>query len=602
MQWPNQGLCTILPQTKNKVSYELWFCVILEQKSLMENITQLPVWQSLIKHQKTIATQHMRNWFARDPLRFEKFSLTFNGLLLDYSKNRITEETLPLLITLATSTDLKEKIKQLFQGEMINRSEKRAALHTALRSPKSKTIIQNGKNITADIHAVLEKMRAFIQKVHDKTWLGATGKPIQTIVNIGIGGSHLGPQMATHALKDFAVSDLTCHFISNIDNAHLQETLKQINPETTLFIISSKSFSTLETITHATTLKTWLQQKLNSELASQKVCLQQKCDEVVSQHFIAVTTAEDAAFAFGIPKENIFSLWDWVGGRYSIWSAIGLPLALIIGMDAFSNFLAGAHAMDEHFQHADFSQNMPVIMALLGIWYINFFGSSHQAIIPYSHHLQYLRTHLQQLDMESNGKCTSQHGNSIDFLTGPVLLGEQGCNGQHAFHQLLHQGQHLIPVDFILVGKNNNNDFPFHHDILISSGLSQAQALMYGKTFEEAVSELQLAGYSKEESAWLAQHKMIPGNRPSNVLFLKEMNPYHLGMLLALYEHKTFVQGAIWGINSFDQWGVELGKHLLPNILKHLQNETSGPHAFDSSTEGLIKHYKNLQIYMSPPK
>jgi len=547
----------------------------------MENITQLPTWQSLIKHQKIISAQHMRDWFQNDPLRFEKFSLSFNELLLDYSKNRIIDETLPLLIHLASASGLKEKIDSLFLGKIINLSEKRAALHTALRSPTSKTVIQNEKNIIPEIHSVLEKMRAFIQQVHDKTWVGATGKAIQTIVNIGIGGSHLGPQMATHALMDYSVHDLTCHFISNIDDAHLQETLKRIHPETTLFIISSKSFGTLETMTHATTLRTWLQKKLGHD--------------AVAQHFIAVTMAETAAIAFGIPTENIFPLWEWVGGRYSIWSAIGMPLALMIGMDAFLDFLEGAHAMDEHFQHTDFSQNMPVILALLGIWYINFFGASHHAIIPYSHHLHYLRAYLQQLDMESNGKYISQQGHIIDFLTGPVLLGEQGCNGQHAFHQLLHQGQHLIPVDFILIGKNNYDDFSSHHDILISSGLSQAQALMYGKTFEETVNELQLEGYSKEESEWLALHKIIPGNRPSNILFLNKMTPYNLGMLLALYEHKTFVQGAIWGINSFDQWGVELGKQLLPNILKQLRGNSLAPNAFDSSTYGLIQHYKNLQ-------
>jgi glucose-6-phosphate isomerase len=545
----------------------------------MTTLTQLKEWRALTTHKEAIAATHMQDWFQQDANRFEAFSLRLQGVLFDYSKNRITAETLTLLTNLAAATQLKEKIAALFTGKMVNHSEQRAALHTALRTPATATVLQNDENIIPNIHATLHKMRAFTEQVRNKTWVGHTGKPIRSIVNIGIGGSHLGPLMATHALKNYTSTDLACHFISNIDSAHLQEVLHQIDAETTLFIVSSKSFTTLETMTHAKTLREWLQQQLNTQ--------------TIDKHFIAVTAAKEAALAFGIPKENIFTLWDWVGGRYSLWSAIGMPLALMIGMDAFEEFLAGAHAMDEHFKTTEFSKNIPVIMALLGIWYINFFNASHHAVIPYSHHLHYLRTHLQQLDMESNGKNISQQGQPIDFLTGPVILGEQGCNGQHAFHQLLHQGQHLIPVDFILVGADSN-DFNHHQDILISSGLSQAQALMRGKTFEEALAELHAEGHSREDSEYLAQHKVIPGNRPSNILFLDKMTPYNLGMLLALYEHKTFVQGAIWEINSFDQWGVELGKSLLPRILQNLQ-VTHAQSQLDSSTQGLIQHYKNLR-------
>jgi glucose-6-phosphate isomerase len=545
----------------------------------MTKLSELSEWQALSTHKKTIAATHLKDWFQKHPNRFEDFSFHLEGILFDYSKNRMTHETLKRLIQLANASHLKEKITALFSGEVVNHSEKRAALHTALRAPKNAILFQNGKNIIPMIHAALEKMRDFTEKVRNKIYVGATGKPIRFIVNIGIGGSHIGPMMAIDALKKNATSDLTCHFISNIDSAHLHEILTQIDPEATLFIVSSKSFTTLETLTNAKTIRQWLQQQLGIQ--------------DVQNHFVAITVATDAAIAFGIPKENIFPLWDWIGGRYSIWSAIGLPLALMIGMDAFLDFLSGAHAMDEHFQEAPFSKNMPVILALLGIWYINFFGATHHAVIPYSHHLNYFRAYLQQLDMESNGKNTSQKGEPLDFLTAPVILGEQGCHGQHTFHQLLHQGQHFIPVDFILTG-TDESDFTDHHDMLISSALSQSEALMRGKTFQEACLELQMEGYSKEDSEQIAKHTMIPGNRPSTILFLNKMTPYHLGMLLALYEHKIFVQGAIWEINSFDQWGVELGKKLLPRILNNINGHATSKE-LDSSTQGLIQHYKQLK-------
>jgi glucose-6-phosphate isomerase len=545
----------------------------------MKKITELAEWQALKAHQKQIVTQYMRDWFATDPIRFARFSLQMGGILLDYSKNRITQETMDLLSRLAEATQLSAKIEALFDGQIINTTENRPALHTALRNLGDEPVYVNGENIMPLIQATLEKMRVITDKVRNGTWLGSTGKRITDIVNIGIGGSHLGPLSTTHALADFASENLRCHFISNIDSAHIHEVLKQIQPDTTLFIVSSKSFTTLETITNARTLKKWLQNALG--------------ESAVANHFIAVTAAADKAIEFGILPDNIFPLWDWVGGRYSIWSAIGLPLALLIGMDQFLAFLRGAYEMDQHFRQANTASNMPVLLGLLGIWYINFFDANNHAIVPYTHHLTHLRTYLQQADMESNGKNISQQGTPIDYQTGPIIWGEQGCNAQHAFHQLLHQGQHLIPVDFILVGENKNN-FAEHHDILVASGLSQAQALLRGKSYDEAYSELIHDGCSPKKAELLAQHKTIPGNRPSNTLFLEQMTPYRLGAFLALYEHKIFVQGAIWNINSFDQWGVELGKQLLPQILADLQkSDNLMPH--DSSTQGLIEFYKSIR-------
>lgn len=547
----------------------------------MQKLTELKEWLALSAHFNTIATHRMQDWFDSDPERFARFSIKQDGIFLDYSKNRITAETIQLLCDLAEARKLRTHIKRLFQGDTVNNTENRPALHTALRAPNTDALWVNGHNIMQDIHETLARMRVFTTQVRDKTWRGATNQPIRHIVNIGIGGSHLGPMMATHALADFKTPELECHFISNVDSAHLHEVLKQIDPETTLFIISSKSFTTLETMTNAKTVRQWLQQRLNLE--------------DISAHFVAVTAAPQKALAFGIAPDNIFPLWDWVGGRYSIWSACGLPLALLIGMDHFCEFLAGAHAMDKHFQEAEFANNMPVILALLGIWYINFFAAKHHAVIPYSHHLNYFRTHLQQLDMESNGKNITQQGTALDYLTGPVILGEQGCNAQHAFHQLLHQGQHFIPVDFILVGQHQG-DFSHHQDILVGSGLSQAQALMKGKSYTQAFDETK-THHSLEERELTARHKVIPGNRPSNTLFLTHISPYNLGALLALYEHKTFVQGAIWHINPFDQWGVELGKHLLPSILNDLTTtDWQTNSTYDSSTHGLIQFYKNLKV------
>jgi glucose-6-phosphate isomerase len=542
-------------------------------------------WQALKDHQQCIAAIHMQQWFDENPDRFRHFSIQTENILFDYSKNRITAETIQLLCQLARALNLKEKIDSLFAGKLLNSTEKKPALHTALRNQKNHPVYVHGKDVMPDVNSVLEKMRTLVEKIHQQKWLGHTGKPIRDIINIGIGGSYLGSRMATHALSDFAKSNLRCHFISNIDSAHLHEVLNQIDPERALFIISSKSFTTLETMTNAKTIRLWLQQKLNSTQ--------------LSSHFLAVTANAKKAEEFGIPQEQIFPMWEWVGGRYSVWSAVGLPLAILIGMENFSEFLAGAHAMDNHFLHADFENNMPVIMALLGIWYINFFDAKSHAIIPYTHHLNYFQEHLQQADMESNGKNISHHGNEVNYATGPIIWGEQGCNGQHAFHQLLHQGKHLVPVDFILVAKSAKTFGP-HHEILVASGLSQAQALLQGKSYQSAFGELIAEGFSTDDAAFLASHKTIPGNRPSNTLFVNEMTPYNLGSLLALYEHKIFVQGAIWNINSFDQWGVELGKQLLPKILNNLKNSenssTENPSiSQDGSTQGLIEHFKKIR-------
>lgn len=544
----------------------------------MKKLNELAEWKALQDHHKQIASQSMSAWFGEDPLRFEHFSLQIGGILYDYSKNRVTAETVKLLCKLAKAADLQTKINGLFEGQPFNTSERRPALHTLLRQMSDEPFHLNGKNIMPEILAAREQMRHFVEQVHNQTWRGATGKPIRDIVNIGIGGSHLGPFMATHALSDFHVGELRCHYISNVDSAHLQSLFKQIDPESALFIVSSKSFTTIETLTNAKTIRALLQDRLG------------KTD--VSSHFVAVTTAADKAQAFGIPAAQIFPLWDWVGGRYSVWSTIGLPLALMIGMDQFEQFLAGAHEVDNHFKNTEFEKNIPVMMALLGIWYINFFHAHHQAVIPYAHSLNYFHPYLQQLDMESNGKRVTHQGIQPDYLTGPIIFGEQGSNAQHAFHQLLHQGPDFVPVDFILVGKNKNalND---HQDILVASGLSQAKALLHGNSFEQAVADLRANGYSDSDASWLATHKHIPGNRPSTTFFLNEMSPRNLGALLALYEHKIFVQGAIWNINSFDQWGVELGKQLLPQILQDLTTQTTVQH--DASTQGLIEFYKNCR-------
>lgn len=548
-----------------------------------EQLTSLPVWQALKAHHQQLAPLHMRQWFCEEKDRYDQYSLACGELLLDYSRNRINQTTLQLLTQLANEAKLQDKIRSLFNGEPINYTEKRSVLHSALRDQQSSPILVQGDNIAPKITAALAQMREFSEKIHDQTWRGVTGKPIKHIVNIGIGGSHLGPKMACHALKDSAIpTNIQFHFVSSIDKSLINDVLQQIDPEATLFIISSKTFGTLETLTNAQTILSWMQAKWGKA--------------VIQHHFVAVTANITAAQTLGLPEENIFPIWEWVNGRYSIWSAIGLPLMLMIGSAGFDEFLAGAFEMDQHFQQADFAHNMPVLLGLLGIWYQNFFQSQVQAIIPYSYRLRDLIPYLQQAEMESNGKSMDINGKPIDYATGPIIFGEEGSNGQHSYHQLLHQGQYLVPADIILVGKPSaadSNDDGLHQDILVSSGLSQAQALMQGKTFAEARAELLATGHSTTEADYLAMHKLVPGNRPSNVLFIERLTPKNLGTLLALYEHKIFVQGAIWNINSFDQWGVELGKQLLPDILQRLQGDLVTSHT-DSATMGLINHFHKI--------
>lgn len=535
----------------------------------MRNLTETMEWQALTNHLATIRSAHMRDWFAEDDQRFTKFSLSVGDILLDYSRNRINEETRSLLVKLAQAADLQEKIHGLCAGLPLNATENRPALHTALRDPHHQPIWINSDNIAEKIRACLEKMAAFTDQIHEQQWLGATGKPITHIVNIGIGGSHLGPKMAVHALKAFSNAQLQFDFISSIDDTYLHEVLTRCNPEQTLFIVSSKSFTTIETMTNAATIKNWLIDKLGRD--------------AITNHLIAVTAAPDKAIHFGIPDSHIFPIWEWVGGRYSVWSAVGLPLMLAIGHQHFTAFLRGAHEMDQHFATAPFTENMPVILGLLDIWYSNFFATTAKAIVPYTHRLRLLIPYLQQAEMESNGKRVTINGSPTDYSTAPILFGEEGSDGQHAYHQLLHQGTDFIPVDFILTGSERKTSS--HYNILLASCLSQAQALMQGKTYEEAFSSL-CATHSEESAKKLAPHLVIPGNRPSNILVLKQLTPHSLGMLIALYEHKIFVQGIIWQINSFDQWGVELGKQLLPDVLTHI--ESSAKHT--TATNSLINY------------
>jgi glucose-6-phosphate isomerase len=542
----------------------------------MTKLTQLPEWQVLTQHAETLATAQMRAWFQQDPQRATHFSLQVDEIWLDYSRNRITTDTLAALCALAKAVGLSQKREALFTGQAVNTTENRPALHTALRDPTLTPLLIQGEDSRPGIANCLQQMHAFVEQIHSGAWTGATGKPIQHIVNIGIGGSYLGPMMTTQALVDYAVSSLRFYFVSSIDKTQLDDALKQIDPETTLFIVSSKSFSTLETLTNARSALAWLQHQLPAHAAWQT-------------HFIAVTAKPEKAQAFGLPDEHIFPLWDWVGGRYSVWSAIGLPLALMIGNKQFMEFLQGAHHMDTHFREAPFAQNMPILLGLLDIWYTNFFGAKAQAIIPYSYRLRSLPGYFQQAEMESNGKRVALNGDPLDYGTSPVLFGEEGCNGQHAFYQLLHQGQQLIPVHFILMGKNHAEQPDLHHDILMASGLSQAEALMRGKEYDE-IHQAFNTTFTPAEKSFLAHHQTIPGNKPCTILFLHKLSPKNLGALLALYEHKIFVQGAIWDINSFDQWGVELGKQLLPPILQRLQGHAAPDK--NTSLDSLITRYR----------
>ena len=541
------------------------------------DVTTLPAWQALQQHRAEMAGFSMREAFAADTRRYQRFSLDSCGLLLDYSKNLIDERGLELLIQLAEQAGLQESIANLFNGEQVNASEGRAALHTALRSPIGRRLLVDGHDIIPEVHRVLNQVTELVSRIHSGLWRGYSEKPIKEVVNIGIGGSFLGPQLVSEALRPFTQRGVRCHYLANIDGSEFRELTARLDPETTLFIVSSKSFGTLETLKNTLAARDWYLAMGGPE-------------EQLHRHFIAVTSNRKAAIEFGIGEENIFPMWDWVGGRYSLWSAIGLPIALAIGVSNFKELLAGAYAMDQHFTQAPLAENMPVLMALLGIWYTNFWGAQSHAILPYDHYLRNFTKHLQQLDMESNGKSVRQDGSELNIATGPSIWGGVGCNGQHAYHQLLHQGRLLVQADFI-VPVNSYNPLSDHHQWLFANCLSQAQALMQGKTREEAVAELRAKGMPEAEVQRLAPHKVIPGNRPSNILVMNRIAPFELGALVALYEHKVFVQSAIWGINAFDQWGVELGKEMGKEVYQRLTGQLDSS-ASDASTQGLIAHFR----------
>jgi len=540
------------------------------------DFTQTSSYKYLVDHYITLNEKSLKDLFAEDPARFEKFSILFNDILLDFSKNRINEQTLALLIQLAKECKLDAAIKAMFDGEKINVTEGRQVLHTALRNQSDHSVLVDGEDVMPKVRAVLAHMKEFVNQIVSGQWKGFTGKEITDVVNIGIGGSDLGPVMVTEALKPYKTR-LNLHFVSNVDGTHIAETLKKVNPETTLFLIASKTFTTQETMANAQSAKDWFLQSGALEAD-------------VAKHFVALSTNEKGVSAFGIDTKNMFEFWDWVGGRYSLWSAIGLSIALGIGYDNFEELLKGAYEADEHFRTTEFEENIPVILALLGIWYNNFFEAESHAILPYDQYLHRFAAYFQQGDMESNGKYIDRNGNRIDYQTGPIIWGEPGTNGQHAFYQLIHQGTKLIPCDFIAPA-NSHNPIGNHHQLLLSNFFAQTEALMNGKTEEEVVAEFVKAGKSQEEIDKLNNYKVFEGNRPTNSILLKEITPRSLGSLIAIYEHKIFVQGIIWNIYSFDQWGVELGKQLASKILPELSGaEAVGSH--DSSTNGLINQYK----------
>ena len=543
----------------------------------MSALTESTAWKKLQNHYTSIAPLHMRDLFKADPQRFERFSVRWGKFLLDYSKNRITAETMKLLFALARQADVEGWREKMFSGERINFTENRAVLHTALRNRSNRPIMVDGKNIIPDVCAVLAHMKAFTDTVRSGEWRGYTGKAITDVVNIGIGGSDLGPAMVTEALKPYAKSGLNVHFVSNVDGTHIVEVMKRVKPDTTLWIIASKTFTTQETLTNAESARRWF-------LASAKD------QAAVAKHFVALSTNAKEVARFGIDVKNMFEFWDWVGGRYSLWSAIGLSIAVSIGFENFEELLAGAFAMDEHFRTAPLEKNMPVILGLLGVWYNNFFGAQTHAILPYDQYLHCFPAYLQQGDMESNGKAVNRNGTPVDYSTGPVIWGEPGTNGQHAFYQLIHQGTKLVPADF-LASIETHNPLGEHHPILLSNFFAQTEALMRGKTAEEAGAELKTAGVSKDALEQLLPHKVFEGNRPTNSILFQKLTPHTLGSLIALYEHKIFVQGIIWQINSFDQWGVELGKQLAKAILPELKNDEPVT-THDASTNGLIAYYR----------
>lgn len=545
----------------------------------MKNINPVDTaaWKALEQHYSEIKSVHMRDLFAQDDNRFSRFSAAFGEeMLVDYSKNRITQETLDKLLSLAEECDVRGAIRSMFSGENINRTENRAVLHTALRHRDNTPVMTDGQDVMPQVRAVLEKMRLFSERIISGNWKGYTGKAITDVVNIGIGGSDLGPYMVTEALKPYK-NHLGMHFVSNVDGTHIAETLKTLNPETTLFLIASKTFTTQETMTNAHSARDWFLAKAKDE-------------SEVAKHFVALSTNAEEVAKFGIDTDNMFEFWDWVGGRYSLWSAIGLSIVLSVGYDNFTALLDGAYAMDTHFTETEFSQNIPVLLALIGLWYNNFFGSETEAILPYDQYMHRFAAYFQQGNMESNGKSVDRNGNVVTQQTGPVIWGEPGTNGQHAFYQLIHQGTKLIPCDFIAPAQSHN-PLGDHHNKLLSNFFAQTQALAFGKTREQVDAEFAAQGKNPADMDYVAPFKVFEGNRPTNSILLKSITPFSLGALIAMYEHKIFVQGTIMNIYSFDQWGVELGKQLANRILPELADSTP-VESHDCSTNGLINRFK----------
>ena len=544
----------------------------------MTQLKSLPAWQALAEHQQAIEPLHLRDLFVQDPDRALRFSMEAAGIHLDYSKNRIADETVGLLLALAREVDLGAWIDRMFSGEHINNTEDRAVLHVALRNVSGEPVLTNDADVMPGVRQVLDQMAHFATRVRGGEWTGHSRKAITDVVNIGIGGSNLGPLMVAEALRPYHGEHLHTHFVSNVDGTHIVETLKDLDPATTLFIVASKTFTTQETMANAAAARSWIMEAFGDESA-------------VARHFVAVSTNAAEVHRFGIDTANMFEFWDWVGGRYSVWSAIGLPVMLAIGPERFREFLAGAHAMDEHFRTAPFEANMPVILALLGVWYGNFFGACSHAVLPYDQYLRYLPAYLQQLDMESNGKSVTRNGHPVDWDTGQIVWGTAGTDGQHAYYQLIHQGTRLIPADFIAPALSHN-PVDEQHEKLLANFIAQPEALMRGKTPAEAETEMppDLGDACRE---LLIAQKTFPGNRPTNTLLLEKVTPRALGALIALYEHKVFVQGVVWQLNSFDQWGVELGKQLAGGVLRELTGGNAGDH--DSSTSGIIARVLELR-------
>jgi glucose-6-phosphate isomerase len=543
------------------------------------NPTETKAWQKLELHFLTMQATHLRELFEEDATRFEHFHTTFEDILIDYSKNLVTDETRKLLIQLAIETGVPDAIDAMFRGVKINQTENRAVLHTALRNRSNTPVLVDGQDVMPDVNRVLEQVNLFSTSLLSGAQKGFSGKRITDIVNIGIGGSDLGPYMVTEALRPYWTT-ITPHFVSNVDATHIAEVLKKVDPETTMFIIASKTFTTQETMTNATTARQWFLEKTNQT-------------GEVSKHFVAVSTNQKSVTEFGIAPENMFVFWDWVGGRYSLWSSIGLSIACTIGYGNFVKLLEGAHAMDNHFRNESFEKNIPVLLALIGIWYNNFFGAASEAILPYDQYLHRFAAYFQQGNMESNGKSVDREGKPVHYQTGPVIWGEPGTNGQHAFYQLIHQGTKMIPCDFIapVISHHPTGD---HHQKLLSNFFAQTEALMKGKTYDEVVTELSQTGMSKEAIQAYAPYRVFDGNKPSNSILFKHLTPRTLGSLIAMYEHKIFVQGVVWNIFSFDQWGVELGKVLANKILPELKN-ADPVSTHDSSTNGLINYFKRLK-------